>query len=100
VPEGETNANLLGNMFFFRLPLQIQELLGEDDQSSVEELTARADALPINEARKSGDKINALEGLIVAATGAPPTYSCKRKWTRHSSKKGGRWRQRQLRCLE
>jgi len=42
-PKGEQNSNLFRYMFYFRLPPRIQELLGEDDQSSVVELAARVD---------------------------------------------------------
>jgi hypothetical protein len=39
-PKGEHQSNLFWYMFFFHLPPRIQELLGEDDQSSVVELAA------------------------------------------------------------
>jgi len=64
-----------------------QELLGEDDQSSVVELAARADTFTLNKA----EAVNAVEESTVAAAGAPPTSSRKRKWTNQkgAKKEGG-----------
>ena len=89
-PKGEQNSNLFRYMFYFRLPPRIQELLGEDDQSSVVELAARADTFTLNEAGKA-EAVNAVEELTVADTGVPPTSSRKRKWTRQkgTEKKDG-----------
>ena len=68
------------------LPPRIQELLGEDDQSSVVELAARADTFALNKASKA-EAVNAVEELTVAAAGAPPTSSQKGKWTRQKGAK-------------
>ena len=59
-PKGEQNSNLIRYMFFFRLPPRIQELLGEDDQSSVVELAARVDTFTLIEASKA-KAVNAVE---------------------------------------
>ena len=89
-PRGEQNSNLFRYMFYFRLPPRIQELLGEDDQSSVVELAARADTLTLNEAGKA-EAGNGVEESMVAAAEGPPTSSRKSKWTRQKStdEKGG-----------
>ena len=89
-PKGEQHSNLFRYMFFFRLPPRIQELLGEDDQSSAVELAARADTLAMNEASKA-ETVCAVEESTVAAAGAPPPSSRKRKWSRQkgTKKKGG-----------
>ena len=80
-PRGEQNSNLFRYMFYFRLPPRIQELLGEDDQSSVVELAARADTLTLNEAGKA-EAVNRVEESMVAAAEGQPTSSRKSKWTR------------------
>ena len=89
-PRGEQNSNIFRYMFYFRLPPRVQELLGEDDQSSVVELAARADTFTLNEASKT-EAVNAVEESTVAAAGAPPTSSRKRKWARQkgAQKKDG-----------
>jgi hypothetical protein len=71
-PRGEQNSNLFRYMFYFRLPPRIQELLGEDDQSSVVELAARADTLTLNEAGKA-KAVNGVEESMVAAAEAAPS---------------------------
>ncbi len=73
-PKGEQNSNLFRYMFYFRLPPRIQELLGEDDQSSVVELAARADTLTLNEAGKA-EGVNRVEESMVAAAEGQPTSS-------------------------
>jgi hypothetical protein len=86
--KGEQNSNIFRYMFYFRLPPRIQELLGENDQSSVVELAARADTFTLNEASKA-EAVNAVEESTVAAAEAPPTSSQKRKWTRQKGRDGG-----------
>jgi hypothetical protein len=88
-PKGEQGSNLMRYLFFFRLPPRIQELLGEDDHSSIVELAARADKLTRDEADKA-EPIGAVEESTVAAAGPPPTSSRKRKWpAKKGGKKGG-----------
>jgi hypothetical protein len=52
-PKGEEESNIFRYEFFFRLPPNIQAMLGEDDSSSAIELAARA--------VKSAPTINAVE---------------------------------------
>jgi len=73
-PKGEQGSNLMRYLFFFCLPPRIQELLGENDHSSVVELAARADKLTWDEAEKA-ESISAVEELMVAAAGPPPPPS-------------------------
>ena len=89
-PRGEQNSNIFRYMFYFRLPPRVQELLGEDDQSSVVELAARADTLTLNEAGKA-EAGNGVEESMVAAAEGPPTSSRKSKPTRQkgTDEKGG-----------
>ena len=68
-PKGEQNSNIFRYMFYFRLPPRIQELLGEDDQSSVVELATRADTFTLNEARKAKAVQNVQHALNVWSPG-------------------------------
>jgi hypothetical protein len=87
-PRGEQHSNLFRYMFFFRLAPRIQELLGEDNQSSVVELATRADTFALNEASRA-EAVNTVEESMLATPGVPLTSSCKQKWTRQKGKKGG-----------
>ena len=53
-PKGEEGSNAFRYEFYFRLPPNIQALLGEDDFSSAVELAARADTLVAAAGRNTG----------------------------------------------
>ena len=53
-PKGEEGSNAFRYEFYFRLPPNIQALLGEDDFSSAVELAARADTLVAAANRSTG----------------------------------------------
>ena len=53
-PKGEEGSNAFRYEFYFRLPPNIQALLGEDDFSSAVELAARANTLVAAAGRSTG----------------------------------------------